>query len=278
MNVVLIIGRLESPIDLVRKMASAVALTFSKIVDPKNPLYLDDDCSENVDWEFGVLSPKRIKAPSHDVELGSKSKPCSRDENRRNASEKKAKAIRHDISDNRVKIVEIKSLDSDEMSGAATNFEEHCDEESMDIDASSDSSLEPYDLSDDDTDLQKNFTHLSDLAAALRKPDDLDGVSFHLLLRILHTKLLHNPDLFFFFCLHKVERALSSAEKLVRASPDELRHNAGDLVQALVHVRCSDAAMEGEEDSAEEKRQKALVALLVTNPFESLDVLTKLLY
>jgi telomere length regulation protein len=277
MNVVLIIGRLESPIDLVRKMASAVALTFSKIVDPKNPLYLDDDCSENVDWEFGVLSPKRIKAPSHDVELGSKSKPCSRDENRRNAGEKKAKAIRHDISDNRVKIVEIKSLDSDEMSGAATNFEEHCDEESMDIDASSDSSLEPYDLSDDDTDLQKNFTHLSDLAAALRKPDDLDGVSFHLLLRILHTKLLHNPDLSF-FCLHKVERALSSAEKLVRASPDELRHNAGDLVQALVHVRCSDAAMEGEEDSAEEKRQKALVALLVTNPFESLDVLTKLLY
>ncbi|XP_051193975.1 uncharacterized protein [Lolium perenne] len=242
--------RLESPIDLVRKMASAVALTFSKIVDPKNPLYLDDDCSENVDWEFGVLSPKRIKAPSHDVELGSKSKPCSRDENRRNAGEKKAKAIRHDISDNRVKIVEIKSLDSDEMSGAATNFEEHCDEESMDIDASSDSSLEPYDLSDDDTDLQKNFTHLSDLAAALRKPDDLDGV----------------------------ERALSSAEKLVRASPDELRHNAGDLVQALVHVRCSDAAVEGEEDSAEEKRQKALVALLVTNPFESLDVLTKLLY
>jgi telomere length regulation protein len=64
----------------------------------------------------------------------------------------------------------------------------------------------------------------------------------------------------------------------VRASPDELRHNAGDLVQALVHVRCSDAAVEGEEDSAEEKRQKALVALLVTNPFESLDVLTKLLY
>lgn len=36
--------------------------------------------------------------------------------------------------------------------------------------------------------------------------------------------------------------------------------------------------MEGEEDSAEEKRQKALVALLVTCPFESLDVMTKMLY
>uniref|UniRef100_A0A453P0E6 Telomere length regulation protein conserved domain-containing protein n=1 Tax=Aegilops tauschii subsp. strangulata TaxID=200361 RepID=A0A453P0E6_AEGTS len=184
--------------------------------------------------EFGVLSPKEITAPSHDVEFGSKSKPCPR-KNRKHAGDKKGKTIKHDISDNRVKIIEIKSkLDSDEMSGAAINFEEHYDEESINIDASSDSSLEPYDLSDDDTDLQKNFTHLSDLAAALRKPDDLDGV----------------------------ESALSSAEKLVRASPDELRHCSGDLVQALVHVRCSDVAMEGEEDSAEEKRQKALVALL----------------
>ncbi|XP_062222858.1 uncharacterized protein LOC133921832 [Phragmites australis] len=243
--------RLESPIDLIRKMASAVALTFSKVVDPKNPLYLDDNCCENVDWEFGVLSPKEIKA-SHDVESKNKPKASLR-ENKRNAGEKKAKAVKHDIPDGRAKIVEIKSLDHDQLSDPAMNVqfeEEECDEESMNIDASSDSSLEPYDLSDDDTDLQKKFSHLSDLAAALRKPDDPDGV----------------------------ENALSAAEKLVRASPDELRHNSGDLVRALVHVRCSDVAMEGDEDSAEEKRQKALVALLVACPFESLDVLTKLLY
>uniref|UniRef100_K3YQM5 Uncharacterized protein n=1 Tax=Setaria italica TaxID=4555 RepID=K3YQM5_SETIT len=242
--------RLESPIDLVRKMASAVALTFSKVVDPKNPLYLDDNCCENVDWEFGVLSPKEIKAPLHVVE--SKNKPKSR-ENKSNAGEKKAKAVKQDVPDVKPKIVEIKSIDHDQISDTVTNeqFEgEECDEESMNIDAHSDSSLEPYDLSDDDTDLQKKFSHLSDIAAALRKPDDPDGV----------------------------ENALSSAEKLVRASPDELRHNSGDLVRALVHVRCSDLAMEGEEDSAEEKRQKALVALLVTCPFESLDVMTKLLY
>ncbi|KAF0926319.1 hypothetical protein E2562_022240 [Oryza meyeriana var. granulata] len=61
---------------------------------------------------------------------------------------------------------------------------------------------------------------------------------------------------------NKVENALSSAEKLVRASPDELCHNSGDIVRALVYVHCSDVAMEGEEDSAEEKRQKALAALL----------------
>ncbi|KAF8652922.1 hypothetical protein HU200_062351 [Digitaria exilis] len=242
--------RLESPIDLIRKMASAIALTFSKVVDPKQPLYLDDNCCENVDWEFGILCPKEIRAPLHAVESKNKLKPR---ENKRNAGEKKAKAIKHDVPDVRAKIVEINSIDHDQMSDTVTNGqfeEEECYEESMNIDASSDSSLEPYDLSDDDTDLQKKFSHLSDLAAALRKPDDPDGV----------------------------ENALSSAEKLVRASPDELRHNSGDLVRALVHVRCSDLAMEGEEDSAEEKRQKALVALLVTCPFESLDVLTKLLY
>lgn len=75
-----------------------------------------------------------------------------------------------------------------------------------------------------------------------------------------------------------MERALDVSEHLIRASPDELRHISADLVRALVHVRCSDVAIEGKEDSAEGKRQKALVALLVTCPFESLDVITKLLY
>lgn len=75
-----------------------------------------------------------------------------------------------------------------------------------------------------------------------------------------------------------MERALDVAEKLVRASPDELSHLAGDLARTLVQVRCSDLAVEGEEDSAEDKRQRALVALLVTCPLESLDTLNKLLY
>lgn len=64
----------------------------------------------------------------------------------------------------------------------------------------------------------------------------------------------------------------------MRASPDELTHVAGDLARTLVQVRCSDSAVEGEEESAEEKRQRALVALLVTCPFQSLDTLNKLLY
>lgn len=76
----------------------------------------------------------------------------------------------------------------------------------------------------------------------------------------------------------QVQGALDATEKLVRTSPDELCHNSSDLVRALVHVRCADVAAEGEEESSEEKRQKALVSLLVTCPFETLDVVTKLLY
>lgn len=154
-------------------MASAIALTFSKVVDPKNPLYLDDNCCETVDWEFGVLSAKEINVPSHGTVYKNKPKASSR--------EKKAKAIKHDSPNAKAKIVEIKSLDHDQMSDPAMNeqFEDECDLESMNIDACSDSSLEPYDLSDDDTDLKKQFSHLSDLAAALRKPDDPDSVSFH---------------------------------------------------------------------------------------------------
>ena len=75
-----------------------------------------------------------------------------------------------------------------------------------------------------------------------------------------------------------MERALDVAESLIRASPDELTHVAGDLVRTLVQVRCSDVTVEGEEESAEEKRKSALIALVVTRPFESLETLNKLLY
>lgn len=76
----------------------------------------------------------------------------------------------------------------------------------------------------------------------------------------------------------QVEKSLDVAEKLIRASPDELKFIAGDLGKALVQVRCSEFTVEGDEESAEEKRQKALVALIATSPFEALDCLNKLLY
>ncbi|XP_078172745.1 telomere length regulation TEL2 family protein isoform X2 [Carex rostrata] len=224
--------RLESPIDLVRKMASAIALTFSKVVDPKNPLYLDDNQCDVVDWEFEVLTQKKvITTTSRKKQITNKPKTPLPKTSREKLSDKKetrSSILIEEISDKGVED-EDKDYNSD---------------------CSSDTSLEPYDLSDDDSDLNKNFTQLGDIVAALKKTDDPDGV----------------------------QGALEATEKLVRTSPDELRHNSSDLVRALVHVRCADVAAEGEEESSEEKRQKALVSLLVTCPFETLDAVTKLLY
>ncbi|XP_020277271.1 telomere length regulation protein TEL2 homolog [Asparagus officinalis] len=247
--------RLESPIHLVRKMASSIALVFSKVVDPKNPLYLDDECSDTVNWDFGIIpKPKRrLGAPDvaeicHDSESASckKDNIVAEDKRKKGLTSKIAQdaEFKGSRSVDSSKIINRTILSSEGLPSEEDDFESEASE------ASDDSSLQPYDLSDDDTDLQKKFSQLADISVALRKADDPDGV----------------------------ERALDVAEHLIRALPDELPHISSDLVRALVHVRCSDVTIEGKEDSAEGKRQKALIALLVTCPFESLDVITKLLY
>lgn len=248
--------RLESPIHLIRKMASSVALVFSKVVDPKNPLYLDDDHCEIVDWEFGVIpQPRRPVGASHvtgshPYDLGSLS--CK--EETSGDAVKQEDGLNVNIAqDTKLKgagLVDFGKMSNPAMFSDGDLPDEEDDIESKASEASDDSSLQPYDLSDDDTDLQRKISQLADISVALRKADDPDSV----------------------------ERALDVAEHLIRASPDELHHIAGDLVRALVHVRCSDIAIEGKEDSAEGKRQKGLIALLVMSPFESLDVITKLLY
>ncbi|XP_042515891.1 telomere length regulation protein TEL2 homolog isoform X2 [Macadamia integrifolia] len=257
--------RLESPVHLVRRMASCIALVFSKVVDPKNPLYLDDICSgETIDWEFGFnRQPKQIPASSDWIEKADDEvKSCVSKLNKGVSSA--ADGRKNNNVKGRHKKSELKLVDPDEVVDPATLNNEYSSDEDKDEDDDdddddndsenseclSDSSLQPYDLSDDDADLKKKISQLVDLVGALRKPDDPDSV----------------------------ERALDVAEKLVRASPDELQHVSGDLVRVLVQVRCSDLTVEGEEDSAEGKRQRALVALLVTCPFESAAVVNKLLY
>lgn len=251
--------RLESPDHLVRRMASSVALVFSKVVDPKNPLHLDDSCSgETIDWEFGLVTPdKGIQVASSSTEKGIKEIENS---TASVAGKELDSAVDggagNNLKDRDKKLSKFRFVDPDEIIDPAMLNDESTsggsddDNASDNSESSNDSSLQPYDLSDDDTDLKKKFTQLVDVVGALRKSDDADGV----------------------------ERALDVAENLVRATPDELRHLTGDLVRTLVQVRCSDLTIEGEEESAEEKRQKALVALLVTCPFESLDALHKLLY
>ncbi|XP_050377869.1 LOW QUALITY PROTEIN: uncharacterized protein LOC126795088 [Argentina anserina] len=245
--------RLESPNHLVRKMASSVALVFSKVIDPKNPLYLDDSLTgQTIDWEYGLSTPKKDT-----VEASS----CL--EEGINKSEVSTTSVLEDCVSHKAsgksksrKLSEPKLVDPDEIIDPVTlNYDSVSDEDEDDdasenSEVSSDSSLQPYDLSDDDADLKRKFSQLVDVVAALRKLDDADGV----------------------------EKALEVSEKLVRASPDELKFVASDLVRTLVQVRCSDLAVEGEEDSAEDKRQRTLVALLVTCPVETVETLNKLLY
>ncbi|OMP04827.1 hypothetical protein COLO4_09267 [Corchorus olitorius] len=249
--------RLESPADLVRKMASTIALVFSKVIDPKNPLYLDDSCTgESIDWEFGLNMTKKgtFSIPNAEKkidETGASIMPKLMKDFTQTADGGQGGSMKS----HRKKASEFSFVDPDEIIDPATLNYDSVSDENDDDDASensdsSESSLQPYDLADDDTDLKRKISQLVDVVGALRKSDDADGM----------------------------ERALDVAESLIRASPDELTHLAGDLVRTLVQVRCSDVAVEGEEESAEEKRQRALIALIVTCPFESLDALSKLLY
>ncbi|KAK1289744.1 putative protein phosphatase 2C 19 [Acorus calamus] len=251
--------RLESPIHLVRRMASCIALVFSKIVDPEKPLYLDDSLTEEtIDWEFGLTSQHKgvnhsiqgeeIVSGSYKTSIPGADSDCI-------ANERRHKEVKSKGLDKDTMLSEFKLVDPDEIvDPASLDYEkiatENDDSESQDSEGSSDSSLQPYDLTDDGLDLKSKVSQLGDVVAALRKPDDPDAA----------------------------EWALEVAEKLIRALPDELRHCSADLVRALVQVRCSDLAVEGEEESAEAKRQKALVSLLVSSPFESLEPLTNLLY
>ncbi|CAG7871197.1 unnamed protein product [Brassica rapa] len=246
--------RLENPGDLVRKMASSIAFMFSKVIDPKNLLYLDDSFTGNaIDWESelqtavgGVRSITSSRENGDGETKTSASLTEGNDSSGRNKQKKdrKSKDIANFVLADPDEIVDLATLN------CGTESDKDDDNASVSSDNSSVTSLEPYDLLDDDKDLGKQFTHLVDVVGALRKTNDADGV----------------------------EKAIYVAEKLVRASPDELTHIAGDFARILVQVRCSDITVEGEEDSAEEKRQRALIALLVTRPFESLETLNSVLY
>ncbi|KAJ4896873.1 embryo defective 2423 [Raphanus sativus] len=246
--------RLENPGDLVRKMASSIAFMFSKVIDPKNLLYLDDSFTGNaIDWEselqttVGRVRPITSSMENEDGETKtSASLTDVNNSSRRDKKKKdrKSKDIANFVLADPDEIVDLATLN------CGTESDKDDDNASVSSDNSSVTSLEPYDLLDDDKDLGKQFTHLVDVVGALRKTNDANGV----------------------------EKAIYVAEKLVRASPDELTHIAGDLARILIQVRCSDITIEGEEDSAEEKRQRALIALLVTRPFESLETLNSVLY
>lgn len=153
-------------------MASNVALVFSRVIDPKNPLYLDESCiGETIDWEFGLIKSEEGTLGTIDCaekSIGVKTSTTT--------------VLGNGLSKAK-KVSEYKSVDPDEIIDPVTlNSESVSDKDDKDNDSdnsdtSSDSSLQPYDLSDDDTDLKRNFSHLVDVVGALRKSDDAEGVS-----------------------------------------------------------------------------------------------------
>ncbi|THG22716.1 hypothetical protein TEA_018484 [Camellia sinensis var. sinensis] len=180
--------RLENPAHLVRRMASRIALVFSKIIDPKNPLYLDDSCSgEIIDWEFGLATPaKGMLTTSQCIDKDiNKVKPCSALLSKKEFNNTANSRVRNNDKAGKSKLSEFKLVDPDEIIDPATlnkelvsgeeEEEEDDDDASENSDTSSDSSLQPYDLSDDDTDLKRKLSHLVDVVGALRKSDDADG-------------------------------------------------------------------------------------------------------
>lgn len=202
---IFISDRLENPDHLIRRMASSVALAFSKVVDPENLLFLDDSCrEETVDWEFGLTS--KIKGLNIDVyetqgkvgtthsfsmlDTKSNIQPddlrIKENDDTMTGSSKHARSKNLDgrVLGGGVKLSGTTLVDPDEIVDPAALCNEHCyaedsdDTESSNSEASSESALQPYDMSDDNTDLKRKFPQLTDIVAALRKSDDPDGVSF----------------------------------------------------------------------------------------------------
>lgn len=186
---VIVSGRLESPNHLVRKMASCVALALSKIIDPKNPLYLDDSCNgEIIDWDFGFTIPKKGSLVA--TNCGEKCVEGTKISDESGPGRDSISSSNKEMSirvKGKKKVLDFNVLDPDEIiDPASLNLEsddndvDDDDSASEDSYSSSDSSLQPYDLSDDDSDLKRKFSQLADVVAALRKSDDADGVC-HLL-------------------------------------------------------------------------------------------------
>lgn len=160
-------------------MAASIAFVFSNIVDPKNPLYLDDNfIEETVDWEFGLVTlsttsncKEKVTSETKASSSTSMSKDVTDSEGRGTNMKPKSK-----------KLSEFKLVDPDEIIDIATlnvdGGDDNDDDNASDSsETSSDSSLQPYDLSDDDKDLKRRFSQLVDVVGALRKPEDADGVS-----------------------------------------------------------------------------------------------------
>ncbi|KAG6554338.1 hypothetical protein Mapa_004254 [Marchantia paleacea] len=255
-------NRLDSPLHPVRQMAKRIALAFSLSMDSSKPLLLDeeDTIQELKNWEGLIemvgrnvnsvapridakvaLDTNKLTGGLHTPVVPEQGNDFEKEkfEQRRRRKEKKEKlALEEDDPDAVVTLDEHFSYEDSELSS--------------DTDSESDSEFVPYDMPEEveDNSKVKAPTQLDDCATYLRKVDNLD----------------------------MVEKALQVVEKLVLAMPEELDQHAADLAHALLHVKCSSVAVEGEEDVAERRQRQALVVVLSCSPVKTVTALTAELF
>ena len=144
---------LESPNNLVQKMASSVALEFYKVIDPKNPLYLDDSCTGDIiDLEIELSTPEKRNLDASNC----KQKDVHESKTFSSAQEKDFKytaknLIGNNLKRKNMKLSEFKFFNPDEIIDPVTLNNESVSENDDDnasesFDFSCDSSLQPYDL------------------------------------------------------------------------------------------------------------------------------------
>ncbi|DBA73958.1 hypothetical protein WJX77_002142 [Trebouxia sp. C0004] len=230
--------RLDNPVDAVRRQGMRMGNTFSRALDPTKPLLFGDHPLGILQEELWHPSAARLSwqnplsGTTSDLTSGRSSPSCSADS--------------HKPQD---------QATTDHPGAEGTNEEEAGNKKqrngvaaaadwSSDHETDSDDSLQPYDLSEDDDDGLDSGdrpTQLRDLAAALRKAEEVDD------------KL----------------RALRKLEGALLAAPDELKHYAGELSRALLHVRTpgwADDEASTPEDRPQVQRYRSIVALLVAVP------------
>lgn len=153
-------------------MAASIAFVFSNIVDPKNPLYLDDNfIEETVDWEFGLVTLSTTSNCKEKVNSETKASPST--SMSKNVTDSEGRGTNRKPKSK--KPSEFKLVDPDEIIDIATlNVDDEDDDNDDDnasdsSETSSDSSLQPYDLSDDDKDLKRRFSQLVDVVGGSQR-------------------------------------------------------------------------------------------------------------
>ena len=159
--------------DLVRIMAKKIALAFSLVIDKTKPLVLDenDKIEELCDWEaFDIHNkPRPTIVPDHNVTVNNK------------INEVKVIKSNDDVIQKKKKDQSVsEAFDPDEIIDLRTyTFEDYDNDSLGGSDSESVCSIQPYSLSDDESDLQREKlpVQLTDCCANLRKGDQPDLVS-----------------------------------------------------------------------------------------------------